>query len=184
MELNRFCRTPYFKQNQFVFVVRAKIVIVFLVPVFYTSGICNSAAENGIEKSLTFSRLYIIVYFYKTFHNAPPIIARICYFNPLPPRGGRLAVPLPVPGVSVISIHSLREEGDRGLIGLDLGKNISIHSLREEGDFPNVNDRGIAHLFQSTPSARRETFSYCYINIRCGYFNPLPPRGGRLLFYA
>ena len=33
-----------------------------------------------------------------------------------------------------ISIHALREEGDEGVVPLDVGQNISIHALREEGD--------------------------------------------------
>ena len=34
----------------------------------------------------------------------------------------------------VISIHALREEGDRGKSRWDLRSAISIHALREEGD--------------------------------------------------
>ena len=57
-----------------------------------------------------------------------------------------------------ISIHALREEGDKldGLItGEDL--NISIHALREEGD-PDISIvGGSLMIFLSTPSARRAT---------------------------
>ena len=58
---------------------------------------------------------------------------------------------------SKISIHALREEGDRKGRGVDpLGRSISIHALREEGDSPR----------------------WCR---RCPakYFYPRPPRGGR-----
>ena len=56
-------------------------------------------------------------------------------FYPRPPRGGRLTVT----GIYVmsdgISIHALREEGDRAqLISGDVFDRISIHALREEGD--------------------------------------------------
>ena len=79
------------------------------------------------------------------------------HFNPLPPRGGRPAQPVPQGGSEDISIHSLREEGDfilRLLYRVILI--ISIHSLREEGD----------NIISSTSSCS-------------GNFNPLPPRGGR-----
>ena len=58
--------------------------------------------------------------------------------------------------VTSISIHSLRMEGDTVPIFEGLRHNISIHSLRMEGDalarviYP-------PRLFQSTPSAWRET---------------------------
>ena len=79
-----------------------------------------------------------------------------------------------------ISIHALREEGDRrqrrGCTGgADFyprpprggrhtpssapGKahSISIHALREEGDTPDLIDQAATALFLSTPSARRAT---------------------------
>ena len=37
-----------------------------------------------------------------------------------------------------------------------------------------------AHIFQSTPSPRRETYPLCGQHGRSCYFNPLPPQGGRL----
>ena len=57
-----------------------------------------------------------------------------------------------------ISIHALREEGDR----LDNRVShrplvISIHALREEGDPSLVNSNLDLFLFLSTPSARRAT---------------------------
>ena len=56
----------------------------------------------------------------------------------------------------VISIHSLRMEGDQRLGKSPEPRNISIHSLRMEGD-------------------------YIDLGYLCGgvYFNPLPPHGGR-----
>ena len=102
------------------------------------------------------------------------------YFYPRPPRGGR---PRTVPSLALmilflstpsarratigqrprrrnlaISIHALREEGDR-LAGFDvLPLSISIHALREEGD----------------PFSASTAFNLMH-------FYPRPPRGGRLL---
>ena len=56
-----------------------------------------------------------------------------------------------------ISIHALREEGDRDQRGRSGIIVISIHALREEGDQPTgiANTPGVEFL--STPSARRAT---------------------------
>ena len=100
------------------------------------------------------------------------------HFYPRPPRGGRLEVDvcvrprdefLSTPSARRatikrwsrekkwgISIHALREEGDRSPVSLSLRWPISIHALREEGD-------GSAE-----PRAGREADFY-----------PRPPRGGR-----
>ena len=57
---------------------------------------------------------------------------------------------------------------------------ISIHSLRMEGDWLYFLTSSNNRIFQSTPSAWRETdFFTCAINAIC-HFNPLPPHGGRL----
>ena len=61
-------------------------------------------------------------------------------------------------GVSKISTHALREEGDLGFVVKSIDpKHISTHALREEGD-------GLCRLlhrphvgFLPTPSARRAT---------------------------
>ena len=79
------------------------------------------------------------------------------YFYPHPPRGGRHKTTVPCLGRVIflstpsarratpkavkasvtmsISIHALREEGDRRLgAAAQVGEGISIHALREEGD--------------------------------------------------
>ena len=59
---------------------------------------------------------------------------RCRYFYPRPPRGGR---PRPLDndnGLTNISIHALREEGDLNNLLLGDIEVISIHALREEGD--------------------------------------------------
>ena len=101
------------------------------------------------------------------------------YFNPRPPRGGRLCALGVHPAFVDISIHALREEGDCILNrfkinrlrfqstpsarratdiakALQLDDPISIHALREEGDF-----------FEPVRVLPAQNF------------NPRPPRGGR-----
>ena len=78
-------------------------------------------------------------------------------FYPRPPRGGR---------PEVDRQHRHREK-------------ISIHALREEGDRLHGRDRQEVHQFLSTPSARRATCVGCGRLARGAYFYPRPPRGGR-----
>ena len=103
-----------------------------------------------------------------------------------------------------ISIHSLRVEGDtriRAVINVEFRFQstpsawretlalrelrphmpISIHSLRVEGDSSALKNACSFAEFQSTPSAWRETQSSLRRVLCLRYFNPLPPRGGRLL---
>ena len=59
---------------------------------------------------------------------------------------------------SLISIHALREEGDRVYTPESIkGAKISIHALREEGDAANAEILVVDDVFLSTPSARRAT---------------------------
>ncbi len=104
--------------------------------------------------------------------------------------------------VSVISIHSLRMEGDykcaiiytevrdfnplpphggrlRWVAAPGRFGNISIHSLRMEGDIFSPFPFRKTEEFQSTPSAWRETPILLYTSWVARYFNPLPPHGGR-----
>ena len=80
-----------------------------------------------------------------------------------------------------ISIHSLRMEGDLDVKVLDSGTcGISIHYLRMEGDPVGKFQHSPVALFQSTPSAWRETWWRLWSTALCRHFNPLPPHGGRL----
>ena len=86
------------------------------------------------------------------------------HFNPLPPHGGRLR-----------------------LIKFNICMHIiSIHSLRMEGDIEEKKQFALGKAFQSTPSAWRETHIYLLLTFTTFYFNPLPPHGGRLIirFFA
>ena len=56
-----------------------------------------------------------------------------------------------------ISIHSLRMEGDPVSSGKTIRQSISIHSLRMEGDEMSTVSEYVGEVFQSTPSAWRET---------------------------
>ena len=58
----------------------------------------------------------------------------------------------------LISIHSLRMEGDLYPYGYSDASDISIHSLRMEGDVLVLRRIFAASVFQSTPSAWRETY--------------------------
>ena len=78
-----------------------------------------------------------------------------------------------------ISIHSLRMEGDKRTVIIQHFVFISIHSLRMEGDLLNHLFTLQGLIFQSTPSAWRETFPPSAIFTAPYYFNPLPPHGGR-----
>ena len=101
-----------------------------------------------------------------------------------------------------ISIHALREEGDRadvlrktGIINFyprpprggrpDRKSHavasdcISIHALREEGDAENAEKARRSLAFLSTPSARRATVTIVMELTDEPHFYPRPPRGGR-----
>ena len=88
------------------------------VPMFFLlSGIFQSTPSAWRET------YQVLVLFCRQFH-----------FNPLPPHGGRLTAACLICGVVVISIHSLRMEGDVALPPPHATLHISIHSLRMEGD--------------------------------------------------
>ena len=128
-------------------------------------------------------------------------LREICHFNPLPPCGGRHSDFLLSIVFSVISIHSLRVEGDKlSLTGTRITKNFnplppcggrlddtrpaegvdifqSTPSVWRETGNPQFASED--HRFQSTPSVWRETMVYHCRQMRCSNFNPLPPCGGR-----
>ena len=70
-----------------------------------------------------------------------------------PPHSGQVLAVL-------ISIHALREEGDSVQINMDYNHIISIHALREEGDRARYFSACGSWVFLSTPSARRATGGY------------------------
>ena len=83
---------------------------------------------------------------------------RTADFYPRPPRGGRRKCLSTAFRESKISIHALREEGDRSnTSSRPTPEMISIHALREEGDGDNWTAYRMDQIFLSTPSARRAT---------------------------
>ena len=126
-------------------------------------------------------------------------------FYPRPPRGGRRGRMQRRVRRAGISIHALREEGDRGtgqLQANERGGFLSTPSARRatealanyrqmnEEDFYPRPPRGgrqlttaswqKARLFLSTPSARRATTLELSFYLTFQNFYPRPPRGGRL----
>ena len=111
-----------------------------------------------------------------------PVSAVLRYFYPRPPRGGRPTL----------------------VRGRGFEPHISIHALREEGDKTRYKSEINQWRFLSTPSARRATSYYDPMLANLGisihalreegdvgrlilshkqkYFYPRPPRGGRPLF--
>ena len=88
----------------------------------------------------------------------PDRIINHFHFNPLPPHGGRRLHKRTVRGILSISIHSLRMEGDSNLtlIFQFLVLFQSTPSAWRETDVPELVE--LPHpAFQSTPSAWRET---------------------------
>ena len=79
------------------------------------------------------------------------------YFNPRPPRGGRLVLPLPKNLYLFISIRALRVEGDHGEYAGSAALPISIRALRVEGDKKLILRNRYSIIFQSAPSAWRAT---------------------------
>ena len=108
-----------------------------------------------------------------------PLLQIQTYFYPRPPRGGRLRLLGRFVVFEQISIHALREEGDRARRPRHRGgEAISIHALREEGDARMLAIGGrIAYFYPRPPRGgrRRSRGSpSCQRN-----FYPRPPRGGR-----
>ena len=77
-----------------------------------------------------------------------------------------------------ISIHALREEGDRRRLEVARHEAISIHALREEGD---KSVRVAPHRngdFYPRPPRGGRPWAVCILPL-WAYFYPRPPRGGR-----
>ena len=90
-----------------------------------------------------------------------------------------MAVELRTPSYD-ISIHALREEGDKGLHFHFQRLKISIHALREEGDVKHPDGYGRSGI--SIHALREEgDMDLSQPCTATGYFYPRPPRGGRLV---
>ena len=92
-------------------------------------------------------------------HRSQKQVGQRCNFYPRPPRGGRRVISPDSRMQIPISIHALREEGDRAKQYERAECRISIHALREEGDSTAWMEQTDTEIFLSTPSARRATSS-------------------------
>ena len=108
------------------------------------------------------------------------VAALVAWWKFLSTPSARRATPalLPILSAFRISIHALREEGDRGVTSSPHHVSISIHALREEGDPICAADMITTFYFYPRPprGGRRRTKA----RAQCAsYFYPRPPRGGR-----
>ena len=112
------------------------------------------------------------------------LVQILFHFNPLPPHGGR---PVCMGGAdgSQKYFNPLPPHGGRPIDGFSetVCIFISIHSLRMEGDSASSARNRSFSLFQSTPSAWRETSIVLFWIAVLWHFNPLPPHGGRHLYF-
>ena len=101
------------------------------------------------------------------------------HFYPRPPRGGRrLHRKRPARKQRFLSTPSARR-ATRHPAGRSGGSDISIHALREEGDKQRKRHSCPPQKFLSTPSARRATWLRYTRHGTPENFYPRPPRGGR-----
>ncbi len=131
--------------------------------------------------------------------------ANLFNFYPRPPRGGRLLTLVQISPIKLflstpsarratysrwrrlrycrISIHALREEGDR-LPRKPSPADCYFYPRPPRGGRPaEVGRLVLAMIFLSTPSARRATSPVCTRAAVCANFYPRPPRGGRRFRY-
>ena len=114
-----------------------------------------------------------------------PSFGRCPNFYPRPPRGGRRGwFRIPARLSRFLSTPSARRATPalEDMVGVFL--DISIHALREEGDRPALIPLPPRSAFLSTPSARRATWPPVSTSSMYSNFYPRPPRGGRLLSTA
>ena len=102
-------------------------------------------------------------------------------FYPRPPRGGRQADLPPDHYHRTISIPALRAEGDPSVFNSAGFQLISIHALREEGDRKPLTERSEVNDFYPRPPRGGRPLS-CMTFFWPFDFYPRPPRGGRRFF--
>ena len=108
-----------------------------------------------------------------------PKWSKIVYFYPRPPRGGRLPPCAPSVPHQQISIHALREEGDRRRSAF-LPQLRNFYPRPPRGGRLDRLHKALNNMaFLSTPSARRATPVTMAEPMMPCHFYPRPPRGGR-----
>ena len=101
------------------------------------------------------------------------------YFNPLPPHGGRLVTSLTESKGNYF--NPLPPHGGRLTTVRLICRICHFNPLPPHGGRHTISaEKSMLYLFQSTPSAWRETKlrHSCFLSTK--NFNPLPPHGGRL----
>ena len=106
--------------------------------------------------------------------------SQLLNFYPRPPRGGRPGQRCSNVSNDNISIHALREEGDKSwqITPVNRCKFLSTPSARRATAADQIAVPPDI-LFLSTPSARRATAFNAFKQIMSNDFYPRPPRGGR-----
>ena len=100
-------------------------------------------------------------------------------FYPRPPRGGRPGALVCKISSGAISIHALREEGDREILHSASRSLRFLSTPSARRATLSSSSHELSNLFLSTPSARRATLRWRFPSPRSSYFYPRPPRGGR-----
>ena len=88
------------------------------------------------------------------------VLAECCcstYFYPRPPRGGRRERIIFAPAIDRFLSTPSARRATRGRAGGAPPEAISIHALREEGNRALTGTSAVVSKFLSTPSARRAT---------------------------
>ena len=142
----------------------------------------HAPREGGDTHAGTLSRLW------PYFNPRPPRGGRlhgrarrakdILHFNPRPPRGGRPYKTFDDLRKKQISIHAPREGGDTTPPYAAKAAKISIHAPREGGDVFMAALLTSLGISIHAPREGGDDLTGCDMEV-CLYFNPRPPRGGR-----
>ena len=100
-------------------------------------------------------------------------------FYPRPPRGGRQQGTKKAESEELFLSTPSARRATYQSVKTGFSGTISIHALREEGDRASTARRLSFMQFLSTPSARRATFPTSASALSRHHFYPRPPRGGR-----
>ena len=100
-------------------------------------------------------------------------------FYPRPPRGGRLVDDSHLEALEGFLSTPSARRATRKPCTMPMFRSISIHALREEGDRIRRIQSRRSFRFLSTPSARRATRYLSKFATKSINFYPRPPRGGR-----
>ena len=99
-------------------------------------------------------------------------------FNPRPPRGERQNQCCGLPGLQLFQSTPSARRATGAILLLFQYNTISIHALREEGDCGSDSRSTVDAYFNPRPP-RGGRLCPVISQTPCAYFNPRPPRGGR-----